>query len=190
MPQSADWRSDQCWPINSKADKQINCHVNTRQHEQRTTNHNSNKYPKQNWTLENLVVIVIVIYPTTRRVLPPLASLRTHTHKHTHRLTMLLPVKVSKAARWKSEKQRVMQMLNGEWKMLSCWRFAVHSTWQRHVDWPAQPPLCDVKQNPDQIWYSYLCEINMHIYIYINLNQLKSNCSAGFVGELSEKADN
>lgn len=114
------------------------------------------------------------------------------SHTHTHRLTMLLPVKVSKAARWKSEKQRVMQMLNGEWKMLSCWRFAVHSTWQRHVDWPAQPPLCDVKQNPDQIWYSYLCGINMHIYIcmYINLNQLKSNCSAGFVGESSEKADN
>lgn len=151
----------------------------------RTTNHNSSKYPKQNWTLKNLVVIVIVIYPTTRRVLPPLASLA-----HTHRLTILLPVKVSKAARWKSEKQRVMQMLNGKWKMLSCWRFAVHSTWERHVDWPAQPSLCDVKQNPDQIWYSYLCGIYMHIYIYINLNQLKSNCSTGFVGESCEEPEN
>lgn len=149
----------------------------------RTTNHNSNKHPQQNWTLKNLVVIVIVIYPTTRRVLPPLTSL-AHTHTDWHCCCQ------SKSARQPGEnqkKQRVMQMLNGKWKMLSCWRFTLHSTWERHVDWPAQPSRCDVKQNPDQIWYSYLCGIYMHIYIYITLNQLKSNCSAGFVGESSEE---
>lgn len=131
----------------------------------RTTNHNSNKHPQQNWTLKNLVVIVIVIYPTTRRVLPPLTSL-AHTHTDWHCCCQ------SKSARQPGEnqkKQRVMQMLNGKWKMLSCWRFAVHSTWERHVDWPAQPSRCDVKQNPDQIWYSYLCGIYMHIYIYISI---------------------
>lgn len=172
MPQSADWQSDQCWPINSKADKQINCHVNTRQHEQRITTATDTQSKTEPWkTSSSLSLLSILRHGVSFLLWLPF---RQHTHTHTHRLTMLLPVKVSKAARWKSEKQRVMQMLNGEWKMLSCWRFAVHSTWQRHVDWPAQPPLCDVKQNPDQIWYSYLCGINMHIYIYIYIHQSES----------------
>lgn len=133
----------------------------------------------------NLVVIVIVIYPTTRHVLPPLASLRTHTHTDWQCCCQ------SKSARQPGENRKSSAlckcwMENAILLTLCCTFNMATPCW---LTCATSPLRCKTKPRSNMIqlfvWDKYA-----HIYIYINLNQLKSNCSAGFVGELSEKADN
>lgn len=140
----------QCWPIiNSKAGKQINCHVNT------TTN---TKSKAEHWKTSSSLSLLSIQRHGVSYLPEHLPSTPTHTHPHTH--TRIDNVAASQSQQGSQVKiEKAARYANGKCYLVDALLYIQHGN--AMLTDPAPPNAIETKG---------ICVAYMHIYVYIYIS--------------------